>query len=250
MDESGRTRSGIGPSNVGVKWRFYDSGDTGRSISIYPQLEFASPGSSVERGLVEGDTTLFLPVEFVQPLGPVSMNLEVGYLVSDPGDELVLGVALGRELGDRLELLAEVWGFEPVSGGEGLWVANLGVRYGLREGLTLLMAGGRGVAGARDEAAGLGFLGLQLTFSDADAQTKGQVRDVMLTTALDRSRPRDSRTAGNPSAPTIREAGVCSLTRIVRSPASGRWASTDLCRRCRQDFCWLGGLWGLSQEYL
>ena len=164
VDESGRTRSGIGPSNVGVKWRFYDSGDTGRSISIYPQLEFASPGSSVERGLVEGDTTLFLPVEFVQPLGPVSMNLEVGYLVSDPGDELVLGVALGRELGDRLELLAEVWGFEPVSGGEGLWVANLGVRYGLREGLTLLMAGGRGVAGARDEAAGLGFLGLQLTF--------------------------------------------------------------------------------------
>ena len=136
----------------------------GRSLSIYPQLEFASPGSSVDRGLVAGDTSLFLPVEFVQPLGAFSLNLEAGYLASDLGDELVLGVALGRGLGDKLELLAEVWGSEPASGGEGIWIANLGLRYDLRDGLTFLLAGGRGVAGAREEAAGLGYLGLQLIF--------------------------------------------------------------------------------------
>ncbi len=164
LEESGHTRDGLGPSSVGVKWRFYDAGEGGRSLSIYPQLEFPSPGSSADRGLVEDDTSLFLPVELVQPLGPVSMNVEVGYLVSDLGDEVVLGVAVGRELTERLELVAEVWGAEPTSGGDGIWVANLGLRVDLQEGLALLVAGGTGVAGAHQEAEGLGFLGLQMTF--------------------------------------------------------------------------------------
>jgi len=48
--DGGPTRSGLGKSVAGVKWRFYDSDEKELSISIFPQLEFNNPDSSLQRG--------------------------------------------------------------------------------------------------------------------------------------------------------------------------------------------------------
>jgi len=66
-EEGSDSRSGLGNSLLGVKWRFYDAADTGWQVSTYPQLEFRNPGSdSASRGLAENATTILLPFEFLR----------------------------------------------------------------------------------------------------------------------------------------------------------------------------------------
>lgn len=60
------TRSGLGKSLAGVKWRFYDSDEEGLQISTYPQLEFNNPTSSLQRGLVDYGTRFYLPIELTK----------------------------------------------------------------------------------------------------------------------------------------------------------------------------------------
>ena len=83
--DGGPTRSGLGKSLAGVKWRFYDSGEDGLQISTYPQLEFNNPTSSLSlrRGLVDGGTRFYLPIELTKKVGPFVINPEVGYWFAD-----------------------------------------------------------------------------------------------------------------------------------------------------------------------
>jgi hypothetical protein len=66
--DGGPTRSGLGKSLAGVKWRFYDSDEKGLQISTYPQLEFNNPTSSLQRGLVDYGTRFYLPIELTRRL--------------------------------------------------------------------------------------------------------------------------------------------------------------------------------------
>src|SRR5438270_10300389 len=47
------TKSGLGNSDFGVKWRFYENPQLGLDISTYPQLEFNNPTASARRGIVD-----------------------------------------------------------------------------------------------------------------------------------------------------------------------------------------------------
>src|SRR3954469_11588931 len=62
LSEDGESSvSGLGNSEIGVKWRFFDAGEKGLSVSIYPQLAFNNPGShSDARGLVEHGSAFIL----------------------------------------------------------------------------------------------------------------------------------------------------------------------------------------------
>jgi hypothetical protein len=42
---------GLGQSNAGVKWRFYDAGESGLEISTFPQLFLNNPNDAVRRGI-------------------------------------------------------------------------------------------------------------------------------------------------------------------------------------------------------
>src|SRR5580700_10016785 len=42
-----RTQFGLGQSNPGVKWRFYDAGEKGLSISVFPQFFLNNPNDAV-----------------------------------------------------------------------------------------------------------------------------------------------------------------------------------------------------------
>ncbi len=57
--------TGLSNSNVGVKWRFFDAGDGGQSMSMFPSVEFNNPGSSAQdRDLAGRGTTVILPFQY------------------------------------------------------------------------------------------------------------------------------------------------------------------------------------------
>ena len=48
---SSPAKFGRGQSNPGVKWRFYDAGEDGLSVSTFPQLFLNNPNDAVRRGI-------------------------------------------------------------------------------------------------------------------------------------------------------------------------------------------------------
>jgi Putative MetA-pathway of phenol degradation len=160
------SRAGLGDSEIGVKWRFFDDAASGLAISAYPQLAFNNPTSSEQRGLVDGGTTLVLPFEFQGTLGSLEWNAEIGRSFSERGeDEWLYGFAIGRKINDQLELAAELHGAGRFAYEDDEVVVNFGVRLKLAEHQTLLVSVGRSVNKVHgEELTYLGYLGLQLTY--------------------------------------------------------------------------------------
>ena len=164
--ENGETKSGPGNSMVGVKWRFFDEEDRGFDMSTYPQLEFNNPTRSVDRGLVEKGIRLFLPVEVVKKVGPVEVNGEIGYGVVQYGaDECEYGLAIGRQVTKRIELIGELHGNALRTMREHELLFNIGSRVTIGKRHALLLSAGRtlrtpGGSGPQHIAA----LGFQLNF--------------------------------------------------------------------------------------
>jgi hypothetical protein len=159
------SQAGLGDSQVGVKWRFYDDPAAELAISTYPQLTFNNPTSSVQRGLVESDTALLLPFEFQGKLGPLDWNAEVGREFHARSEDLwIYGLALGREVNSRLELAVELHGTGRFARNEDQLIANLGARIKLTEHETLLVSAGRSVNRTHGtELTFTGYLGVQWT---------------------------------------------------------------------------------------
>jgi len=63
QDLSSPAKFGLGQSNPGVKWRFYDAGDNGLSISIFPQFFLNNPGAAVRRGITPPNNAFLMPTE-------------------------------------------------------------------------------------------------------------------------------------------------------------------------------------------
>ena len=76
---SSAARFSLGQSNPGVKWRFHDSGESGLSISMFPQFFSTIRMMQFARELLRPAMSLLFPLEFSKKLGPVDVNYEVGY---------------------------------------------------------------------------------------------------------------------------------------------------------------------------
>ena len=148
-DQQTGTQSGIGSTNLGVKWRFLDKNRNGFAISAYPQLEIRTSASSARRGLIEQGAELRLPIEISRELGPITIEAEVGYqFVQREKDELVYGLAVGREINKRLELLAEIHGTAKRDFADYEPIFNVGGRFKMSKHYTLLFSSGRSLRGA------------------------------------------------------------------------------------------------------
>jgi hypothetical protein len=167
LQESGaQTQSGMSDSQVAVKWRFYDAGETGLQVSTYPRLTFLDPGSdSDRRGTADSTANVLLPLEVRRDFGLLSLNVEFGHTFSAAEEERgwMGGLCVGRQLAKGWEIDAEVH----LDSSEGLQrsetLVNLGTRYDFSEHATLLAAIGKDAAnrlGARISL--LTFLGVQL----------------------------------------------------------------------------------------
>jgi len=143
------TQSGIGSTNLGLKWRFLDHGEHGFKMSTYPQLEIRTSASSVRRGLIEQGAELRLPIEMSRELGRITIDAEVGYqFVQREKDEVAYGFAVQREINKRLELLAELHGTAKRDFADHEPIFNVGGRFKMSKHYTLLFSSGRSLRGA------------------------------------------------------------------------------------------------------
>jgi hypothetical protein len=165
--DGGPTRSGLGKSLPGVKWRFYDSDEKKLSVSVFPQLEFNNPDASLQRGLVNYNTRFYLPVEVSKEVGPIQLNPEVGYIFSGgKGAGWFTGLVVLREINKRMELAAEFYNSANTDGTNRWNTYDGGGRYTLNEHFILLFMAGRSFAGPSSSQPQLfGYLGMQFLFS-------------------------------------------------------------------------------------
>jgi hypothetical protein len=165
--DGGPTRSGLGKSVAGVKWRFYDSNERKFSISIFPQLEFNNPDASLQRGLVDYDTRFYVPVEVSKEVGPIHVNPEAGYIfASGKGAGWFTGLVVLREINKRMEVAAEFYNSANTDGTNRWNTYDGGGRYKLGEHFIVLFMAGRSFAGPSSSQPQLfGYLGMQFLVS-------------------------------------------------------------------------------------
>jgi len=158
------TQSGLGQSNAGIKWRFYDAGESGLSISMFPQLFLNNPNDSVRRGITPPTDTFLLPFEFSKKFGPVDVDYEIGYeLVHKGRDGWLTGLVLGHDFTSKLEMDMELYSqgsfrpsaYQPTIG----W----GGRYKIHRPAIFLFMAGRSLEPTRsDQSYFVGYFGIQL----------------------------------------------------------------------------------------
>lgn len=143
-------KSGLGASDLGVKWRFLGEEDSGLSISTYPQFTEPFIASTSRRGLTSSGRQFFLPVEAAYHFGGgFALDGELGRNFIQYGpDQWIAGLVVSQTCGAKLECLGEV---RERSGGGQAVLLNLGARYKVNDALPLLGSGGREVGPRGDE---------------------------------------------------------------------------------------------------
>lgn len=164
----GRVESGWGNGYPGIKWRFVDQGEGGWQLSTFPQLETAGSPSARDKGIAVPGPRYLLPLEISRAIGPVNVDVEVGFYVAGHGPkERTLGLVVGRPLTDRLELDAEISDDRVYDGGPRATTLDIGGRYKLRPGIIALFMAGRGIDGAGGgQPQFVGYVGIQLLLSN------------------------------------------------------------------------------------
>ena len=144
---------GWGAAEFGIKWRFYDSEATGLGVGIYPQVEFAIPGTAAAE---EGGTMTKIPLLVTKKIGETSkgdimVTGNVGYNISThAGTESYMSAALGLGLPllKNVALLGEVsteqaFGNNMENVREGYLKGNIGLMGPVNDHLVWVAAVGR-----------------------------------------------------------------------------------------------------------
>jgi hypothetical protein len=165
-EDGDASKWGMSDSEFAVKWRFYDGGDHGLQVSVYPEVDFLTPGShSDRRGLADGHTSYVLPFQLQRDFELVSVDVDFGRNFGTGGDAggWFGGICLGREVKKGWELDAEVH----VNGDENLgrteWIGNVATRIDLSEKVTLMLLLGRDLSNHLGPKSPLmSYVGIQL----------------------------------------------------------------------------------------
>jgi hypothetical protein len=156
-------QSGAGNSVAGVKWRFFDAGEDGWQMSMYPQVRSRFPVSGSP--LADGGVAYLLPFEVQRKFGDWDVNVDMGRWLrpAAEGDSWIGGVAVGRVLTKTFEVIGELHEEADVHSGRSELTANFGARWQLSERYTLLVSAGTDLHNSlEDESSLLTYLGLQV----------------------------------------------------------------------------------------
>jgi len=169
LKEAGEPRRwGVSQSELGVKWRFYDTGEKGIQVAVCPQVCFLTPGShSDRRGLTDEGNSWQLPLEIEKDLEIVSVGVDIGHVFAQGGEEDAWfgGVCVGREIVKGWELDAEIHCTADKGLADCEWLVNAGTRIDLSEHATLMLAIGRDLGNQLDPKISLvTYAGIQLRF--------------------------------------------------------------------------------------
>jgi len=162
------SESGLSDTLLAVKWRFYDAGENGLQVSMFPQYSFLDPGShSDRRGTAESASSFLMPFEVLRDFGIVSVNADFGRMFSADADERgwTCGLCVGRNVTKHWELDGEVHfnSSDRLQANE--TTVNLGTRYDLSENATLMLAIGKDTGDSRGPRISvLSYVGVQTRF--------------------------------------------------------------------------------------
>ena len=159
-----KTEYGMNQSNPGVKWRFYDAGERGLSVSVFPQLFLNNPNDAVGRGITPASQSFLLPFQFSRKFGPIDVDYEVGYQFVHKGpDGWLTGLVVGHDFTPKLEADMEFYYQGTFHSSLSQPTIDFGARYKIRRPIILLLMAGRSLEPARsNQAYFLGYFGIQL----------------------------------------------------------------------------------------
>jgi hypothetical protein len=159
---------GIGPAQFGFKFNFYDNEHKGESVSFYPQIEFAVPGTAaVEKNLANAGQTLILPLLVRQEFKYLIIvaNGAVNQPIHDPQRHTTgsLGFGFGRAITRYLAAMGEIraesaFDFKR----DRLIVVNFGVMRRVRDNVILYANVGRSIFS--DEGSEHTYVGVGVKF--------------------------------------------------------------------------------------
>jgi len=160
---SSAVQYGLGQSNPGVKWRFYDAGESGLSVSVFPQLFLNNPNDSVRRGITPASESFLLPFEFSRKFGPIDVDYELGYqLVRKGPNGWLTGVVIGHDFTPKLEMDLEIYAQGSFRPSQNQPTIDFGGRYKIHRPVILLFMAGRSLEPARgNQSYFLGYFGIQ-----------------------------------------------------------------------------------------
>jgi hypothetical protein len=163
QNPSSRTKFGLGQSNPGVKWRFYDAGESGLAVSVFPQLFVNNANDAVRRGITPASATFLLPLEFSKKLGPVDVDYEIGYQFVHKGPNGWLsGLVVGHDFTPKLEGDIEFYNQGTFHPSENQPTVDIGGRYKIHSPVILLFMAGRSLEPTRsNQTYFLGYFGIQ-----------------------------------------------------------------------------------------
>jgi hypothetical protein len=161
-------QSGWSNAFPGLKWRFYDDGEGGWQLSLFPQMEANAPPSSLQKGLAAPGSRFLLPVQVTKRLGPVDVDFEAGYYFPKRGvSEDIFGLVVGRSITDKFDLGVEIYRDQAVPGPPNETTLDIGGRYKLARGFIALFMAGRSISGtANGQPEFIGYFGIQVLLSD------------------------------------------------------------------------------------
>jgi hypothetical protein len=162
----GVSKSGFGRAEFGIKYRFYEDESRDLSLAVYPQFEFAIPGTAAAGGEEGGGTMTKLPLLFSAKVGETSkgnimITANVAYNIStEPMTEHYVSAAFGVGFPLTTKIAAMIEGateqaFSKNMEGvrEGVVKANLGLLGRVNPHLLLFGLVGESFAqGASDDA--------------------------------------------------------------------------------------------------
>jgi len=136
-----------GNTFVGVKYRFFDHGEDGLQISVFPQFEIRGSREAVSHGVADPGNRLLFPVEFTRKFGPVHLNLETGYYfqLNSPAshNERFFALAAGHDVTKKLEVIGEVFNDWVLGAMPKDTTFDAGFRYTLHRSFIVLFMAGR-----------------------------------------------------------------------------------------------------------
>jgi hypothetical protein len=163
--EGEEAKNGAGNTGLGIKYRFLDEGRFGIDLSVYPQVQFNTVKSSVDKGLADKGTSWILPVEVQKTFGPIYLVGELGFIYNlENRNQWFYGLAFGYPTSKQFEWLGELFGFTASN-----WdwtthdlVLNVGFRWNLKKWLKWNTSVGRSLHSENgNEKVFLFYTGLQ-----------------------------------------------------------------------------------------
>jgi hypothetical protein len=175
-DGAAPAKFGLGQSNPGLKWRFYDAGNDKLAISIFPQGFLNNPDDAVRRGITSPRDSFLLPVEFSNRFGPIDVDYEAGYLyVHKSPAGWINGLVVGHTFPSKLELDMEFYSpgtFHPAFAQPTL---EAGARYRIHRPVVLLLMAGRSLESSTiNQPSFVGYFGIQLLLPPKSYKTAGK----------------------------------------------------------------------------